>query len=116
INASLTATATLAELEPLIAGDTKWLAFTQTARRQLCDEVLALSPPDRSRRTDRERGRIANLLMSIQVLDRGRGVANDSGWGLETLALGDLIRAAGYVANAPIENQAFGQLPWYGCI
>jgi hypothetical protein len=39
-----------------------------------------------------------------------------TGWELETLRLGSLMREAGYVEGPRIANQAHGELPWGGSL
>jgi hypothetical protein len=109
---ALAASTTLAQLAPKIAADTKWLADANTCRPTLCDELLAFGHP----RTDLERGRVRNLTLSIQMLDRGRRVADGTGWMLETSRLGELMRELGYTAAPPFDGAVVGLLPWFGSI
>jgi hypothetical protein len=96
------ATTTLNGL-PSLANDQKSLDELTAWRKVLCDELLAL--PARIR-TNHDLGKQQNLKLSIFVIDRGLGVLNDSGYALETLRLGALMREAGYT----------GQLPWHGSL
>lgn len=102
--------ATLAKVEPDIVNYEKWLDHFGRWRAELCDLLLACGRP----RTPLERGQQKNFTFSIQMLDRGERVIEDSGWVLETLQLGSLMRRDGFVESAPIENQLVGQLPWPG--
>jgi hypothetical protein len=88
------ATTTLANLPP-VAAEEEWRDFLIKARKTLCDELLAL--PARIR-TDHDYGVQQNLKLSIIAVDRGPGVANDTGFSLDTLRLGHLMREAGYSA------------------
>jgi hypothetical protein len=103
---------TLAEVDHKIASDTEWSDFLTTARKTLCDELLAL--PARIR-TDRDLGKQQNLKLSIITIDRGR-VSADDGRELETLRLGQLMRVAGFLEGPKIENQICGRLPWFGSL
>lgn len=102
---------TLAEVDHKIAADTEWFDFLNTTRKTLCDELMALPPHIR---TSHQMGVQQNLKFSIQVIDRGLGVIADSAWELNTLRLGELMKAAGYVEGPRIENQICGRLPWFG--
>lgn len=106
VNEVRRANATLAEVDPLIAVLTKWRTDLESCRKTLCDELLAAPRP----RTDVDRGQLRNRELSIQSADRGRRVAEGTGWSVDTLRLGELLRAAGYVAGPD------GQLPWYGAL
>jgi hypothetical protein len=103
----------LANVAPRIAAETKWLAELTDWRKTICDELLACPPRPR---TDLDRGKVQNLTLSIQVIDRGLGVVADSGWSLNTLRLGQLMRGAGYVEGPRIANQVSGALPWFGSL
>jgi hypothetical protein len=104
------ASSTLAELGSS-AADQQWVSFLTRARQTLCDEILALPPRPR---TDYARGMLQNLTLSITAIDRGSGVIRGTGYALETLRLGALIKEAGYVAAPAIDGQIFGKLPWLG--
>jgi hypothetical protein len=104
---------TLAEVDHKIASDTEWFDFLTTTRKTLCDELLALPAHIR---TSHQMGVQQNLKFSIQVIDRGLGVIADSAWELNTLRLGELMKAARYVEGPRIENQICGRLPWFGSL
>lgn len=108
IRASLS---TLAEVEPLVADAQAWREHLTAWRQTLADELLALPP---NPRTDKDRGRQHNLMLSIRCIDHGTGVITHTGYGLSTLRLGALMLDAGYVAAPPVANQLFGELPWFG--
>ena len=59
-------------------------------------------------------GKQQNVKLSIVTIDRGR-LSEAGGWSLETLRIGHLMRAAGYVEGLKIEN-ATGRLPWFGSL
>jgi hypothetical protein len=103
----------LAEVEPQIATLAKWQADLESCRQACADEYLALPSPIR---TSEDRGRECNLRLSIQVCDRALGVAEGSGFALETLRLGHLLREKGYVDAPPTEGRAIGTLPWFGAL
>lgn len=105
------AVSTLVEVEPLVAAAESWRDHLTAWRATLADELLALPP---NPRTDKDRGRQQNLMLSIRCIDHGTGVITHTGYGLGTLRLGALMRDAGYVAAAPVANQLFGELPWFG--
>jgi hypothetical protein len=105
--------ATLADLEPRDAFDTKWVVDLTAIRQQVGDELL--SAPTRPR-DDLARGRILNLELSIRTIDSGRLASEHSGFCLETLRVGQLLRERGYRESAPVENQVRGVLEWHGCV
>jgi len=106
------ALAAQADLAPKIATLQTWHDDLTAIRQQIGVEFRHAPRP----RTDRDYGRFLNLQMSISCIDRGPEVARDSGWSLETLRVGELLRERGYVAGTPIENQAMGLLPWLGAL
>jgi len=113
ITAARNETSTLAELDPKIADLTTWRDHLIAWRETLCAALLGC--PQRPR-TDHDAGVLQNLKLSIMTVDRGRGVFDGSGYALETLRLGALIREAGYVEAPPVEGQAVGRLPWFGSL
>jgi hypothetical protein len=106
---------TLAEVATKIDADVRSLVDVESCRQMLCDELLALPALGRYS-TTKEQGTRRNLELSIAICDRGRRAADDSGWALETLKIGDLLRALKYVAAPPTEGRAFGLLAWPGSI
>ncbi|MBE3071702.1 MAG: hypothetical protein IMZ67_01890 [Acidobacteria bacterium] len=107
------ATSALAEIAPRLADVAKWRDDLAAWRQTLCDELMAL--PQRAR-TGPELGRLQNLKFSIMTIDRGAGASDGTGWEKETLRLGALMRASGYVPATPVEGQAYGRLPWFGSL
>jgi hypothetical protein len=106
---------TLAKVEPQIAADAKLVADLTEWRALLCTKYLACPPRPM---TPLARGIVRNLELSIQCIDRGIRVLEDTGKMLETLELGDLMRASGYGQSAPEPdtNMAIGRLPWFGAL
>jgi hypothetical protein len=105
------ARATLAGLEPEIAACATWADQLRTWRKTLQDEIVALPSPIR---TDRDRGRLRNLQLSVVTIDSG--LPADTGWEVETLRLGQLMRESGYVEGPRVANQVHGPLPWHGTL
>jgi hypothetical protein len=105
------ATVALAEVEEEIATDTNWFERLTAWRKTLCDELVALPTPAR---TARDQGKLRNLELSIQTIDKG--LPADTGWELETLRLGQLMRESGYVEGPRVANQVHGPLPWPGSL
>lgn len=105
------AAATLAEVAAHEAAEHAWRDHLNEWRSALADELLALPPNPRS---DKDRGRQQNLMLSIRCIDHGTGVVEHSGYNVETLRLGALMRESGFVAAPPVANQLFGALPWSG--
>jgi hypothetical protein len=103
------ATATMADVDQEIAATTKWFDQLTAWRKTLCDEMHSLPI-----RNDRDRGKMRNLELSLQTIDSG--LPGDTGWELETLRLGELLREAGYQEAPRIENQVYGRLPWFGSL
>jgi len=113
IEAGRTAQATLAAVDPEMATLTEWKGHLEGWRQTLCDELLACPP---RARTGPERGKRQNLTMSIVMLDRGLKL-DGTGYSLETLRLGELMRESGFVAAPPVKDlEAFGRLPWFGSL
>jgi hypothetical protein len=81
----------LAEWEPKLASDLAYRDILNDVRERLCAELLALAKP----RTDHEFGVRVNVRLSIAALDRGAGLVDGSGWSIDTLRLGALLREAG---------------------
>jgi hypothetical protein len=102
----------LKEVKPKIDADEAWLAQLNDWRSKLVEELHARPVP----RTAKERGEEQNLALSIQVIDRSYRVVEGSGYGLEKLRLGALMRESGYVASPPAPGQTFGFLPWLGSV
>lgn len=109
IRQARTAMATLAELQP---PDPAWIAFLESARAQLAAELLAPLP---DAATARDRGRRANLSLSIRCCDFGPDVLTGTLYSLDTTALGQLMMAHGYqlMGADPAVNFG-GVLPWHG--
>ena len=97
---------TLTEVTPLIAEFTKWQADLTGWRKALADELLALHHNDVRQHT---------LRISIQMIDRGRRVAEGSGYDVENSRLGQLMVESGYVASPSVDG-AIPQLPWAGSL
>lgn len=113
ITAVRNATATIAELDPKTADLTTWRNDLIAWREKLCAELLGCPPRPH---TDHDVGVLQNLKLSIMTVDRGRGVSDGSGWVLETLRVGRLMRESGFVKAPPVEGQAVGRLPWFGSL
>ena len=97
----------LDKVNPKIAAEQDWLAKLHGWRRPLADEFLAL--PKRDVRQD-------NYRLSITCIDRGVQYIVGSGYGLETLRLGELMRQSGYQELPPDPGRVWGTLPWFGSI
>lgn len=106
----LAARSALANL-PDLAPEHEWLNNLTRWRAALCEELLALPVRIRS---DHDLGRQRNLKLSIGAIDRGLDTVDGSGYRLETLRLGRLMREAGYVEAPPADGEMLGHLPWYG--
>ena len=106
------AQATLDKVVPQIAALEEWRAFLVPTRATLCAEVMAMGKPS----TPKEYGQRQNVLFSIQVIDRGVRVLEDTGYGLGTIRLGALMRAAGFPQSARVDNQLVGDMPFYGSL
>ena len=91
MSAMQVATTTLAGLAPL-APEQEWLDHLTTWRKALCDELLACPQQPR---TDHELGKQQNLKLSIITIDRGPSTVGGTGYCLENLRLGQLMREAG---------------------
>jgi len=104
------AAAKLANLPPL-APEEEWRDFLTKSRDTLSTELLAMPP---RARTGQELGTRHNLELSIMSIEQGPGVADGTGYALETLRLGQLMREAGY-ATTPA-GQGIDRLPWYGTL
>lgn len=105
--------AALAEADAVAAADQKWLEYLAAWRQFLCDEFLALPPRIETRNDE---GKYQNLKLSITAIDRGLGVLKGSGYALETLRLGALMRDSGFQPAPAVDGQAFDRLPWYGSV
>jgi hypothetical protein len=112
IQVARSATAAVASAEHELAAATEWFNHLTAWRQTLCDELLALPPRIRS---GHQLGVQQNLKLSILAIDRGQ-LATDSGYQLENLKLGDLMRASGFAEAPKIENQIVGPLPWFGSL
>jgi hypothetical protein len=107
------ALATLAELSDETA-ESEWLDRLNAWRTTLCDELLAILSPVRDKQL---LARKETLTLSIRCIDVGPGVFRDTGYALETSALGALMREAGYeVAGADLTRNFVGALPWHGSV
>jgi hypothetical protein len=93
--------AKMERIEPL----QQWRDLLERCRVQIADELRAIPPRQ-------DMGRVRNLDYSLKVLFRGRNQVEGTGWCLETLRLGELLREAGYVESRPVENQMRGELPF----
>jgi hypothetical protein len=109
------ALATLAELSTDDAdADAEWLGHLETWRKVLCDELLAIPSPVRDKQV---LGRRQTLTFSIKCVDFGPDAFRDTGWELESSALGALMVASGYeVVGADPSRHFGGTLPWHGSI
>jgi hypothetical protein len=107
--------ATLTKVEPKIAADEKYLADQTGWRKTLSDELLQITSPIRDAAI---KARADKLHLSIRLLDFGRRVSNDDSVGYLMLGtpLEALMRASGYTAAPPVENQISGPMEWYGTI
>ncbi|MEO8680158.1 MAG: hypothetical protein ABI665_13990 [Vicinamibacterales bacterium] len=106
------ATSELAKLQSQIAALTDWNTKLEEWRQTLCDELLALPP---RLYADKDVGTLQNLKLSITMIDRG--LPSGTGYALETLRLGALMRASGYVqVGADVATNAVGALPWAGSL
>jgi hypothetical protein len=103
--------ATLAGLEQEITACATWADQLRNWRKTLQEEIVALPLPIR---TDRDLGKRRNLELSIQTIESG--LPADTGFALETLRLGQLMREAGYVEGPRVANQVHGPLPWRGTL
>lgn len=110
INSARAAVAALAALAP-IDPEREWQNFLTASRKTLCDEFEAIPRPVRG---DHDLGVSINVRLSILWIDRGPQAS--TGYVLETLRLGALMKEAGYVAAPAEEGQIFGKLPWYGSL
>lgn len=77
----------LAEWQPRRDADIAYKNALADIREQLCQELIALAKP----KTDQEFGAQVNVRLSILCVDRGKGVAEGTGWSLATLRLGHLL-------------------------
>ena len=68
-------------------------------------------------RSDKELGTQQNLTLSIRTIDFGLGVVNGTGYGLDTLRLGALMREAGYAPTGADPDRNYGGvMPWFGSL
>ena len=81
-------------------------------RKTCCDELIALPRVIRDSRTE---GISQNLKASILAID-GLGSTTVNGFSLNTLRVGQLLKAAGFPESAPIENQVVGEIQWPGSL
>jgi hypothetical protein len=93
IRRARSAAALVAELEPKIAALQPYLPAMAAIRQRLADEYLALPKRD---------VRIRNFELSILALDRGLSVADDTGYTLNNLRLGLVMREAGVEWLGPV--------------
>lgn len=104
------------ELERLIEHDTQlrpleeWREHLLAWRRTLADELSALPAP----KSPREQGVIQNYTLSLRAIDDA--FRPDTGYALQSLRLGALMAAAGFVADTPADGQMFGNLAWHGSL
>ncbi len=92
---------------------TQWLSHLNAWRETLCDELLEIKSPIRDRRLQ---GLSINLTLSIRTIDSGSKAFEGSGFLLETLRLGQLVRQDGFVDKPISQENPFGKLLWYGSI
>ena len=113
ITATKNAASTVAQMDPLTM---KFATFRdhQVGWRETLGTELFACPS--YARTGSELGRLQNLKLSIMTIDRGLGVLDDTGYALETLRLGQLMRESGYVEAPPTDGRAIGRLPWLGSL
>jgi hypothetical protein len=87
--------------------DPNWIDFLRVARDTLTSELMAIA-------TDRKAfPRRHVLTLSVHVIDRGPDLLTNSGFMVDTLPIGDLMKAAGHqiVGADPLHNYS-GEIPW----
>jgi hypothetical protein len=104
---------TLAEVQPEIATLTEWRDKLTLVRQHLCDELFEVPSPAR---LAQDRAALRTLTLSIQTIDRGLRIVEGTGYALETLRLGAMMREMGYEEAPPTEGRAIGTLPWLGAL
>jgi hypothetical protein len=105
------ASTSLASIEPKTASEIVWRDQLTSWRNTLREELAAFPPEIRDDSIRRKR---QNVTLSLACVEQGP--IAEQGWVLETLRLGDLMREAGYTEGVKIENQMYGQLPWFGAL
>lgn len=99
---------------PALAPEQEWRDLLTSWRKTLCDELLALPPRIRDSHT---LGVQTNLTISIRIIDFGISAANDTGYNLTTLRLGQLMRESGYEPVGADPNRGYsGVMPWFGSV
>jgi hypothetical protein len=95
--------------------DERWRDQLTTWRSALCAELLTIKSPIRDKAV---MGRSINLTLSIKVIDFGlHKTVEDSGYDLSTLALGQLMREAGYEPQGADPDRSYtGVMPWQGSL
>jgi len=107
IHVARTAWSAIREIDAALSGLVPWHSVLVSARKSVCDKLLATYQPP---------GRERNLTLSLEVIDAGIGAITGSGYHLQTLYLGDLLKDAGYVPLPAQPEQTFGEMPWYGSL
>ena len=80
-----------ARFQPKLETSLVCLDVINGVREKLCKEIIDLPKP----KTEREWGYLTNLKISITCIDRGAAFVDGSGWSIDTLRLGALLREAG---------------------
>ena len=107
-----TSTQALAQITPSIAADEQWLGDLTTWRKTLETELKAMPLT----RDEKQVAVQQNHVTCIRIIEFGLRCDGEYTRSMETLRLGDLMRASGYVQAPPQAgtSQVFGPLPWYG--
>jgi hypothetical protein len=112
VSAVQLATTTLTHWVPPISEE-RWCDQLREWRKLLCDELAEL--PDRER-TAHQSGTFRNLTLSIAMID-GAGGTYGTGYSLETLRLGEMMRIAGHAhIGADVQRNYAGELRWPGSL
>jgi hypothetical protein len=102
----------LASLDAEIAQQAEWRAQISKWRDVVVHELRQLGIV----RTPEQQGLQQNLRYSLAVLDSGNGFLDETGYSLETLRLGALMRSDGFAEALPRNGERFGRLPWFGAL
>ena len=113
----------LPQLEAQISDGIAWRDKLVEWHTKLAAELE--SPSIVKPRTPQQTGLRMNLLLSLHYLEKqfspgdgGHMVRRleDTGYSLETLRLGALMRESGFTEAPPRHGESFGQLPWFGSL